>query len=281
MNDDFTVDYESLDSLIKEQVEASNGILILGSTGEALNISLQAKKDIINYIDSKNIQAPLMCGVSGHDLFATLEWIDFLNTKNLDAYLCVTPLYSKPGYEGQKLWFSKCLEKSIKPVVLYNVPGRTGIKLDPRVIQDLHKHPNLWALKDASGSIEEFNEFKKVMKDKPIYCGDDGLMNDFAANGAFGLISVCSNVWPAQTNKYVSLCLEQNLIEKKLWVDSCNSLFEVSNPIPTKVLLQKLGRINTSTLIPPLTNFELKNSKAQEDANANISNWFKKYKDGE
>jgi 4-hydroxy-tetrahydrodipicolinate synthase len=273
MNPDFSIDYDSLERLIYEQQDAKNGILILGSTGEALNIPLKNRIQIIEHVTSMNITSPLMCGVSGHDLEATISWIKYLNTKNIDTYLCVTPLYAKPGYEGQKLWFSKCLDNADKPVVLYNVPGRTGVKLIPKVIDDLMKHKNLWGLKDASGSIEEFNEFKRIMSSKPIFCGDDALMPEFAKNGSYGLISVASNIWPKETHRYVDLCLEQRIIDVKLWREACNSLFEVSNPIPTKVLLKKQGRIKSSTLIAPLTDKELKSSKNQEDAHEKILNW--------
>jgi len=218
-----------------------------------------------------------MIGVPGHDLKSTLCWIDFLNDFEFDSYLCVTPLYAKPGEQGQTLWFKKCLDQSNKPVVLYNVPSRTGVKLIPNVIKSLIDHKNFWALKEASGNQEECTEYKKVIGTKKIFCGDDGLMQEFANIGCEGLISVASNVWPNETSSYVKQCLENNIHEVNVWQDACDTLFEVSNPIPAKVILKELNRIKSSHLLLPLTDTELTNTSNQRQAHKNIQNWFKKY----
>lgn len=278
LKEDYSIDYDNFKSLIQEQVDAQNAILILGSTGEALNIDLETKKQIINFITELKIQVPIMCGVQGHDLNATLDWIDFLNSKKLDAYLCVTPLYSKPGLEGQKLWFKKCLDYANKPVMLYNVPGRTGVSLAVEAINHLLKHENFWALKEASGSTERFIEYKNSMKNKPIYCGDDALMPEFSKLGAFGLVSVASNIWPKETQRYVQNCLSETISQNNgvtIWKQSTESLFEVSNPIPAKVLLKSLGRLNSSKLLPPLTDKELEDTAKQEIAHEQIKTWYK------
>ena len=277
LNSDMTVDFESFENILKEQEAASNGVLILGSTGEALNLSLKVKEEIIEFAIKLDLKIPLMAGVSGHDMEATISWIKYLNQFPISCYLCVTPLYAKPGVIGQTLWFKNCLDSSTKPVVLYNVPGRTGVKLHPDVISNLFEHKNLWALKEASGSVEDFITYKIKMKDKPVFCGDDGLMLEFAKHGSCGLISVGSNVWPKETNLYVKKCLSQEIEKIDVWTNAVDALFEVSNPIPTKVILFEQKRIKSPTLMLPLTNKELESTHLQISADKNIQNWFKEF----
>ncbi|NCN27375.1 4-hydroxy-tetrahydrodipicolinate synthase [bacterium] len=277
LNTDFTVDYLSLEKILRQQESAKNGVLILGSTGEALNLSLKDRKEIIDFTLSLKLSVPLMVGVGGSDLEATLDWIGFLNSKNLDYYLCVTPLYAKPGDVGQFNWFKALLDEATSPCVLYNVPGRTACSLSLRALEMLLSHKNFVGIKEASGTPEKFFQYVQVCKNKALFCGDDGLMPKFADLGSCGLISVASNVWPDATQLYVRKALAKSLSpeEKILWKEAADTLFEASNPVPVKCLMNSLGMIDNNTLKQPLCSEDLHGLALQTQANANIAKWHK------
>lgn len=273
-NTDLTVDFDSLKTLVQEQIDAQNGLLILGSTGEALNIGLEDRKKIVEYVLSLNPNLPIMIGVGGHNLNDTKAWVNYLETQNINAYLMVTPLYAKPGDEGQYQWFKVLMDEVSRPVMLYNVPGRTGISLSLSAVARLKDHKNYWAIKEASGSVEKFKEYLSTSDNKPVYCGDDGLMPDFANNGAAGLISVASNVWPSATHTYVKQCLNKTFDAKELWERAANSMFIASNPVPAKAFLQHQNRITNNTMMPPLSATDLNDLAPIKVANEKVNSWF-------
>ena len=272
-NNDLTVDYVSLKKLIKEQNDANNGILILGSTGEALNISLNDRKEIINFISDMDLRVPIMAGVGGSELEATTSWINFLETKNIDAYLLVTPHYAKPGDEGQYLWFKALMDNSTRACMLYNVPGRTGISLSLKAVSRLKNHVNFWAIKEASGSVEKFKEYLSASGNGFVYCGDDALFPEFSQAGSGGLISVAANVWPNATQIYVKQNLASTFKDHKLWQNACSTMFLASNPVPAKAILCAQNRISSNTMMPPLSGADLNDISLIKDANAQVSTW--------
>jgi len=274
-NSDLSVDWDSLKSLIQEQVTAKNGLLILGSTGEALNIGLADRKKIVKFTIALNPTSPIMIGVGGHNLAETREWVSYLNTQKLDAYLMVTPLYSKPGDEGQYEWFKNLMDLAQTPVMLYNVPGRTGTALSLTAVKRLKNHKNFWAIKEASGSVENFREYIDI-SGAPVYCGDDGLMPEFALSGAAGLISVASNVWPLATHLYTDQCLNKTFDAKELWTNAANTMFISSNPVPAKAFLKFKNRISNNKMMPPLSENDLKDISEIERADQSIKDWYQK-----
>jgi 4-hydroxy-tetrahydrodipicolinate synthase len=276
--EDLTVDYEALEALIKEQEEAGNGLLILGSTGEGLNIGSHVKKDIIEFVKGQNPKVPVMAGVGGHDLVATKSWVQWLETQNVDAYLMVVPMYAKPGTEGQLDWFTSLMDEVSKPVMLYNVPGRTAKALELDAVDKLKSHENFWAIKEASGSVDKFSAYLEVSDNAMVYCGDDGLFPDFADAGSCGLVSVASNAWPKETNLYVQKCLEKNFEDNDLWTEAADSLFTASNPVPVKRLLKNEGRINSDILMPPLSRKDLKDDSALERASKVVREWYSEHR---
>lgn len=271
-----SVDYRALTSIVRDQEEAQNGLLILGSTAEALNLTLEVKKKIVDHVISLNPKSPIMIGVGGHQLEETLEWISFLETKNINAYLMVTPLYAKPGPIGQYNWFKALMDSVTKPVMLYNVPGRTAIALATEAVEKLSTHKNFWAIKEASGSVDKFKTYLKAANGKPVYCGDDALMPEFAIAGASGLVSVASNVWPKETHLYVKQCLNKTFDDKQLWTDASNSLFIASNPVPVKRLMYENGKIASPLMISPLSHEDLQDATIVKQANAQVRNWFER-----
>ncbi|MEI8347863.1 MAG: 4-hydroxy-tetrahydrodipicolinate synthase, partial [Pseudomonadota bacterium] len=209
------VDYPTLENLLRKQESARNGVVVLGSTGEALNLNPDEKEKILNLALGLKLKIPLMAGVGGINLTETSAWVKYLNTLPLDAYMMVTPIYAKPGTEGQFHWFKSLMDIASKPVVVYNVPGRTAVALSVDALKRLSTHPRLWGLKEASGNIVDFKRYQEAAPNVRIFSGDDAMTPMFCANGAKGLISVASNVWPEATHKIVDLCLEKAFEESE------------------------------------------------------------------
>ncbi|XWN38759.1 MAG: 4-hydroxy-tetrahydrodipicolinate synthase [Balneola sp.] len=278
-NQDGSVDFESFEYLLLKQQEAKVGTLVLGSTGEGLNLNAQEKRAIVKFAKELNLDVPLMVGIGGHSIQAQKEFIDYCDEVGVDSLLLVTPLYAKPGKEGQYEWFSELLSITETPCVLYNVPSRTGIKLHPEVPARLSKEfDHVVGVKEASGSVDEFIEFRKHSPDLDFYSGDDGLTEAFVKEGGIGLVSVASNVWPTQTRKMVDLMLDGSFEELfEDWEESANALFSASNPVPTKVLLQHKGWITHTNVRLPLSLKDLthESEEALLEADRKINLWIK------
>jgi 4-hydroxy-tetrahydrodipicolinate synthase len=270
------IDFASLKNLIIKQQDAGNAILILGSTGEALALNINEKKQIIEFISNLQLSIPVMVGVGGFRLQEQLDWIEFCNQqKNIHSFLLVTPLYAKPGVKGQIKWFQALLDKAQHPCMLYNIPSRTGVTLYPAVLTVLQDHPNLWALKEASGTLDDFHNYRLAAPKVSLYSGNDDLMPYYALMSDKGLVSVVANVWPQATKLYVQKSLAcQSSTLFPLWKDACRALFQVSNPIPVKVLLYKKQWIKSPTLRLPLTHEDIKDIKQLINADQEIEHWF-------
>ena len=248
------IHFDDLESIVRLQEHAGNGILLLGSTGEGLALGDDEKKSVVEFVTGLKPSVPLMAGVGGFNLKHQKEWVEYLNESEVDALLPVMPLYAKPGLAGQELWFRSILDASEKPCMLYNIPSRTGAKLKPEALSKLAGHPNMWAVKEASGSVDEYQALKRSAPDVEFYSGDDALLPFFVTAGCGGLVSVSSNVWPDETRAYVEESLNgrtQNLFP--LWNDAVKALFSSPNPVPVKVLMKEKGMIQTSVLRLPLT----------------------------
>lgn len=276
MQEDGDIHFDNLATLIHRQDDAGNGVLVLGSTGEGLNLSLEEKKEVVKTATSLNIDVPIMVGVGGFNLKDQIEWMEFCLEHKVDSFLLVTPLYAKPGPQGQVNWFKSLLDAADKPCMIYNVPSRTGTKLSKLVLTELAHHPNFKAIKEASGSTEDFQEYRKTAKDIAFYSGDDGMLPFFAMAGCDGLVSVASNVWPEATHQYVDWCLEGRGPELlPLWQECSDALFKGPNPAPVKVLLHEKGWIDHSTMHPPLTEEDVTDISVLKNADNMIQRWYK------
>ncbi len=277
MHGDGNIHFKDLETLVRKQEAAGNGILILGSTGEGLALGDDEKKEVVDFVSDLSPSVPVMVGVGGFNLKKQKEWIDYCNQKNTDAFLAVAPLYSKPGIKGQIAWFKALLDESDKPCMIYNIPSRTGMKLSPDVLETLAGHDNLWAVKEASGNITEYQQFRAAVPGIPLFSGDDAMLPFFAAAGCGGLVSVASNVWPEETGLYVKKCLSGDTRSLfPLWTEAVKVLFSASNPIPAKCLLREKGWITSSVLRPPLTERELSSTQQLLTIDDLIKNWYQK-----
>lgn len=275
MMDTGAVDFESLTRVVNQQVEAQNGLLILGSTAEALNLSLTDRKAIIEHVVNMKPSMPIMVGVGGNLLEEQKEWMTYLNELNVHAYLLVTPHYAKPGPKGQFEWFKALMDHSTRPCMLYNVPGRTGVAMSTEAVSRLNGHRNFWAIKEASGSVEKFKEYLTAAGGKQVFCGDDALMPDFANAGSAGLVSVASNAWPRETHLYVEQCLKKTFDAKELWTKAANSLFVCSNPVPVKRLMFERGVIRSAKMAAPLSHEDMTTAEPVLTAHDAVTSWFK------
>lgn len=275
MKENGDVDFEDLASLIHKQDEAGNGVLVLGSTGEGLALGEEDSKQVVKTAANLNVDVPIMVGVGGFNLRSQIEWIEYCLQFDIDCLLLVTPLYAKPGVKGQIQWFRSLMDAADRPCMLYNIPSRSGIRLHPSSLKELEGHENLYALKEASGSIQDFQEYRRTVPDLPLYSGDDGLTPFFSVAGCHGLVSVASNVWPKATFRYVDWCLKGRADELlPLWKEATDALFIASNPIPAKMLLKEKGWIKTATLRPPLTTDEIDEVGPLIEIDKKIQEWF-------
>ena len=272
---DGSIDYETFKNLLKEQEEAGNAITILGSTGEALNIDLSERKQVLDFAIKLNLQVPLMAGVGGINLNDQIEWVEYLNSLEIDAYLLVVPLYAKPGVYGQYGWFKSLMNTAKKPCMVYNVPGRTAKNLEIQTVEMLADHPKFWSIKEASGSEEEFSKYHAAVPKVKMMSGDDLMLPAFAKLGAEGVVSVASNVWPNATKIYARQCLDESFNSEELWNKAINALFAASNPIPAKAILHKSGRIKSAQLRLPLSAKDMVGLEELESLDEQISSWEK------
>ena len=275
MMENGAVDFESLTRVVNQQVEAHNGLLILGSTAEALNLSLKDRKAIIEHVVNMKPSMPIMVGVGGNLLEEQKEWMTYLETLPVHAYLLVTPHYAKPGPKGQFEWFKALMDTSTRPCMLYNVPGRTGVAMSVEAVTRLNGHRNFWAIKEASGSVDKFKEYLGAAGGKQVFCGDDALMPDFANAGSAGLVSVASNAWPRETHLYVEQCLKKSFDAKELWTKASNSLFVCSNPVPVKRLMFERGVIRSAKMAAPLSSDDMTSAEPVMTAHEAVTSWFK------
>lgn len=278
MNADSSIDYQAFEKILREQEKADIAVVILGSTGEALNLTKTECKKILEFGLSLNLKVPVMTGIGGFGQEDVLEYVTYLNSlQGLGAYLVVTPLYAKPGEFGQTQWFKTILDKASRPCMLYNVPSRTGVKMNFNAIKNLAGHKNFWAIKEASGSVEDFKNYAELAPLVRMYSGDDGMVPDFYPHRCMGLVSVASNAWPVETRAYVTKTLEGKLSkdEALLWSASCESLFIAANPVPVKNLMHVQGKIKTNVLRAPLDARDLADNSSVLEADKKIKQWYK------
>jgi 4-hydroxy-tetrahydrodipicolinate synthase len=274
---DGKVDYPSLENLLNKQAEAGNGIVLLGSTAEALNLSNTDKNEIVRFATKLNLKTSMILGIGGQQLEDQKAWMKFGEEHAFDGYLLVTPLYAKPGLVGQTKWFESLMNTSTRPCMLYNVPGRSAVAMHPDVLKNLAGHKNLWSLKEASGSIEKYSQFRQAAPTLTIYSGDDALLPFFVPMGCTGVVSVAGNAWPQETRRYAELALAQKFDKIfPLWEKASNSMFLASNPLPVKALLAHKGWIKTATMQAPLHHDDFKQVGVQAEMYQQVQQWFAK-----
>lgn len=245
---DGEVDYDAFRALVVRQVEAGVDFLLpLGTTGETPCLGNEERRKLLAITKEEAKGRPVVVGGGTNSLVATLESMAALDDLDPDAWLIVVPYYNKPTQEGMYQYFKAVAASTDKPVILYNVPGRTGVNMQPATCLRLAREvENIVAVKEASGNYFQALE---IIKDAPqgfqVLCGDDDLTYQMMSAGAAGVISVASNIVPAMVTQMTHRILEGDLNAADAINNRLKRLYRAcfieSNPIPTKAALNLLG----------------------------------------
>ena len=238
----------------------SDGLVVEGSTGEAATMFMDEKIEVLKaVVERVNGRAPVIVGAGTNCTASTIELINAVEACGVDGLLVVGPYYNKPTQEGYYQHFAAVAKSTTLPIIVYNVPGRTGSNIEPKTIARLAaEFPNIVAVKEAAGNVAQTAELFRVLPENvTIYSGDDGLVLPFMSVGARGVISVLGNIGGQMLQDVMQLYSEGKVAEaaelnKKL-VPLANSLFIESNPIPVKYAVTKVTGINAGAPRLPLT----------------------------
>ena len=242
------VDYDALGRFIDFQIESGiNALVAVGTTGENATLEPEDQTAVIRYtVERAAGRVPVIAGTGTNNTEHVLT-----NTRNAcavgaDAVLVVTPYYNKATQNGLIAHFTAVADVSTVPVILYNVPGRTGVNILPKTVAALAEHPNIVALKEATGNMAQMVELARLCGDKiDIYSGEDGLVVPMMSMGAKGCISVLSNVVPkeavALTDAFFAGDLKKAADLQCKLLPLINALFSEVNPIPAKAAVSAMG----------------------------------------
>ena len=252
------IDFPALERVIDHV--ADNGadfLVVLGTTGETPALSAEEKKAVKDFVKEKTDgRIPLMIGVGGNNTTEVVKQLKEEDFSGYSAILSVVPPYNKPSQEGIFQHFKAIAEASPLPVVLYNVPGRTGVNMTADTTLRLARNvEGIIGIKEASGDI---HQMQRLLREKPdaftVLSGDDGMTYPFMALGAQGVISVLGNAYPKEFSEMVHLCLEGNYIEAVdvhfKFRDMIRLLFTDGNPAGVKCVMHDMGLIENELRLP-------------------------------
>ena len=256
------IDYDALGRFIEFQIENGiNAIVVMGTTGENATIEPEDQKEVIRYtVEKVAKRVPVIAGTGTNNTDHVLHNTKAACEVGADAVLVVTPYYNKATQNGLIKHFTMVADASTVPVILYNVPGRTGCGLQPKTVAKLAEHPNIVGLKEATGNMAQMVELVHLCGDKiDIYSGEDALTVPMMAMGAAGTISVLSNVAPKESVAMTDACIAGDYkTAAKMQADLLpliNALFSEVNPIPAKAAVSAMG-FGEEHLRLPLTPME-------------------------
>ena len=255
---DKSIDFDALAKLLDYQIKSGADYLVaLGTTAETATLSSKEKDELKRFIAERVAgRVPLVIGCGGNNTAAVIEELKTLNTDDFGAVLSVVPYYNKPSQEGIYQHYSAIAKSSTLPIILYNVPGRTGVNMSAETTLRLAaEHPNIIGVKEASGTISQMDEIiKKKHPDFLVISGDDGITFPLITLGAAGVISVIGNAFPKEFSKMVRLALNgdydaaRNIHHK--FTDLFSLLFIDGNPAGVKCLLHAMGFIENELRLP-------------------------------
>jgi len=252
------IDFSALEKLVEHQITGGiNYIVVLGTTGEGSTLSKEEKKQIFSAVNQfTKGRISLVAGIGGNDTQGVIDSFSSYDLTGYSAILSVSPYYNKPNNEGLYQHYKAISAASPLPIIMYNVPGRTGMNVNTattlRIARDCK---NIIATKEASGNMEQIMQ---IIKDKPVgfevISGDDGITLPLIACGAIGVISVLANAYPRQLSTMVKFCLEDDFagarpIHEKL-MPIIHSLFAEGNPSGIKAYLSEMGIVDEYFRLP-------------------------------
>lgn len=258
MNADGSINFEQFGKNIDYQIEnGTDAIIVCGTTGEASTMSDEEHIECIRYcVERTAKRVPVIAGTGSNDTAYAVALSKEAEALGVDALLVVTPYYNKTSQRGLVAHFTAIADAVNIPIILYNIPGRTGVNMAVDTIATLAEHKNICAVKEASGNISYVAKLIAACGDKiDIYSGNDDMIVPLMSLGGKGVISVLSNVMPKETHDMCQFCLDNNFAEaQKLQIsllEFINNLFIDVNPIPVKEAMNLCG-MNAGTLRMPL-----------------------------
>lgn len=275
------VDLNAMTELIRYQILNECGIVLFGTTGESPTITNNERKIIyqmvINIFKS-NLEDKFVVGVGGNNTHECCELIKQAEEYGFINFMLTTPYYNKPTQLGLEKHFTTIMKKFPQHnFILYNVPGRCSVNLLPETVKNIcDQNTNVYAIKEASGDLNQFIQIIKLIPNLRLYCGDDGLIVPAMSIGSYGIISVISNAYPTYVNKIIIECNVNNYtVAFYLYLkinDMIKLLFSETSPSPIKFLLQYMGLISCDNVRLPLITMqnEINKTKIKELYQQNI-----------
>jgi len=276
---DNRVDYAALERLVEFHVsEGSDGLVIAGTTGESATLEKSEHTELIGKaVEIVNGRLPVIAGTGSNSTAQTIELSVEVGKLRIDAYLLVAPYYNKPTQQGIYQHFSTIADAVDRPVMLYNVPGRTVTDILPETVARLAAHPNIFGIKEATGDMQRLSQIQHLVpEDFMLYSGDAFTALEFIENGGNGVVTVCGNVAPRLMADMCRAALAGESKKAKQLDDKLQplnkALFLESNPIPVKWALAEMGLISPGIRLP-LTSYaeEYHAEMRQAMANAGIA----------
>ena len=256
------INFEELKRLIDFNIEnGTDAIVIAGTTGEASTMSDEEHKETIRFtVEYVNKRIPVIAGTGSNDTLYAVELSQYAESVGVDGLLLVTPYYNKTTQSGLIKHYNYIADRVNLPIILYNVPSRTGVNILPKTAFELSKHKNIVAIKEASGNLSQIAETISLCGDNlTVYSGNDDQIVPILSLGGKGVISVLSNVVPRDAHNICSLYFEGKVKESNelqlKYLSLINALFIEVNPIPVKTALRLMG-FNAGPLRMPLFDME-------------------------
>jgi 4-hydroxy-tetrahydrodipicolinate synthase len=254
---DHSIDIESLIKIVNHVIDnGADFLVVLGTTSEAPTLTSEEKNLVINTIlKANNGRLPILLGMGGNNTQAVIEAIKAQNFDGIQGILSVVPYYNKPNQRGMKAHFEAIADASPVPVVVYNVPGRVGVNLQAATCVELAQHPNIIAVKEASGNLQQIME---ILRDKPsdfdVLSGDDGITQPLMALGAQGVISVAANAYTKPFSRMMKAMREghaEEALRLHYAMLRMNQLiFADGNPAGIKCLMSIMGLCENVLRLP-------------------------------
>ena len=267
MKENLEVDYEAFAAIVEDQIaNGTDAIVVTGTTGEASTLSHEEHLNVIKYCVEKVAgRIPVIAGTGSNSTDTAIYLSREAEKAGVDGLLLVTPYYNKATQNGLVKMFETIADASTKPIILYNVPSRTGINIEPATYAKLAEHPMIWGIKEANGNIAKIVETKALVGDKlDIWSGNDDQIVPLLAAGGSGVISVLSNVLPKKTvelcDKYFAGDVKGSMDMQCEMFDLIKALFCEVNPIPAKAAVAALGYCENYVRLP-LTPMEKQNEE--------------------
>lgn len=255
-DNDNNVDYVALGQIVKMQIDAGvSGIVALGTTAESPTLTNSEKEKILDFvIEAAQGKIAIVAGAGTNCSSTTIEQIEWLNTKNIDAVLLSLPAYNKPNKSGLKKHVEMCCKASVHPIILYYVPSRTGQVLSAKLLKTLCRNKKIVGIKDASGNLDLFFECTLFKKNFAVFSGNDDQFFQSLCLGGSGVVSVASNAIPKTMVQIMSLFLNGKTEQsKQLFLKHLSLIklmFSETNPVPIKYIMQQLSLCYSNVRYP-------------------------------